>query len=216
MKRIIQLILCLVIICSGNITLSQAKNRKEKDKNFEDNKASKQILVIGLKDNIKSNYFYDKMIAEESGIELDSLDIKYNSIITDNISFYSKDAKYLSFGTNQYNKTIEKIRTKGEDEEAYSDLSFVPTSELQSMLSNANAEYLLVLNQHYLKWQETPYRTIFHIVSYSLFDKNKNEIYRGNSYFSCVNLENAEQLKKLSKKCSSKIAESVSKAIAKN
>ncbi len=213
MKNFIQIILCVAVIC-GNTAFSQAKNGV-KNESVNDT-ALKQILIIGLNDNIKSNYFYDEMIAEESGIEQDSLNIKYNNIITDNISSSSKDKHFLSTNTFQYNKIIEKIKTEGEDEERYSDISSIQTSELQSMLNKENAEYLLVLNQHYLKWQETPYRTIFHIISYSLFDKNKKEIYRGNNYFTCVNLENAEQIKKMSKKCSAKIAESVFKAINRN
>lgn len=210
MKNFIQIILCIAVIC-GNTTFSQAKDGLKN----EDGKGiiSKQILIIGLNDNIKSNYFYDEMIAEESGIKQDSLNIKYNNIITDNISSCSKYKYFLSTNTFQYSKIIEKIKTKGEDEEKYSDISSIQTSELQSMLNQENAEYLLVLNQHYLKWQETPYRTIFHFISYSLFDKNKKEIYRGNNYFTCVNLGDAEQIKKMSKKCSAKIAESVFKAI---
>ena len=39
-------------------------------------------------------------------------------------------------------------------------------------------------------------RTLFHIVSYTLFDKDKNEVYRGNNFFTCMNLENPDKLRK--------------------
>ena len=89
----------------------------------------------------------------------------------------------------------------------------MPTEELQKVLDNADADYLLVLNQHYLKWQDQPLRTLFHIVSYTLFDKDKNEVYRGNNFFTCMNLENPDKLRKSSRKSSSKIASTIIKTL---
>ena len=66
-----------------------------------------------------------------------------------------------------------RSRLTGRARIAIPDLSAVPTEELQKVLDNADADYLLVLNQHYLKWQDQPLRTLFHIVSYTLFDKDE-------------------------------------------
>ena len=110
-------------------------------------------------------------------------------------------------------QVLNEIKVNGESEDSYSDLSSVPTEELQKVLNNAGADYLLVLNQHYLKWQEQPLRTLFHIVSYTLFDKDKKEIYRGNNYFTCMNLENPDKVRKISRKSTSKIASSIIKTL---
>lgn len=43
------------------------------------------VCHVGLPDNVKSNYFYKGMIAEETGMKTDSIDLAYNSIIAENI-----------------------------------------------------------------------------------------------------------------------------------
>lgn len=158
------------------------------------------------------------MIAEQLKINGDSLNSEYNNVIADNISATSTNGKYQFVDKLplQDHPIVSKIKMEGNDEESYSNLSSLPTSDLQEMLNNTGADYLLVINQHYLKWQETPLRTIFHIVSYSLFDKTKKEICRGNNYFTYMTLQNGEQIKKNSRKCSSKIADSISKALEKD
>ena len=85
--------------------------------------------------------------------------------------------------------------------------------EMREIMSETDADYLLVLNQHYLKWQEQPLRTLFHIVSYSLFDKDKNEIISDNNFFTSMNLEEPNKIRKISKKSSVKIASNVIKAL---
>ena len=47
---------------------SIAANAKESKKEG-DNYHAKQILIVGLHDNVKSNYFYNGMIAEETGMK---------------------------------------------------------------------------------------------------------------------------------------------------
>ena len=63
---------------------SIAANAKESKKEG-DNYHAKQILIVGLHDNVKSNYFYNGMIAEETGMKADSIDQTYNTIIAENI-----------------------------------------------------------------------------------------------------------------------------------
>ena len=150
---------------------SIAANAKESKKEG-DNYHAKQILIVGLHDNV----------------------IPANA-------------------TQVTGQVLNEIKVNGESEDCYSDLSAVPTEELQKVLDNADADYLLVLNQHYLKWQDQPLRTLFHIVSYTLFDKDKNEVYRGNNFFTCMNLENPDKLRKSSRKSSSKIASSIIKTL---
>jgi len=99
------------------------------------------------------------MIAEETGMKADSIDQTYNTIIAENIAASVKngDCKFIPANATQVTgQVLNEIKVNGESEDCYSDLSAVPTEELQKVLDNADADYLLVLNQHYLKWQDQP------------------------------------------------------------
>lgn len=175
----------------------------------------KRVLIVGLRDNVRSNYFYRGMIAEETGMVADSVDLVYNHIIAENIADNAKSKAYRFVMANENQipeDFFQEVKTSGE-EECASDLSSVPLDEMRKIMNDADADYLLVLNQHYLKWQDQPLRTLFHIVSYSLFDKDKKEIITGNNFFTCMNLEGPNKIRKMSKKSSVKIASNVIKAL---
>lgn len=185
--------------------------------NENSNVSTKKVLVIGL-DNVNSNYFPQSMITEETGIPTDSISYTYNKIITNNIIQSNKDKDYTfvsPVASSEINEIIDDIQLKGEEEERYIDLSSIDNNEYHRLIDASNADYVLFLNQHYLKWQEKPLRTLFHFVSYSLYDKNQKEITKGNNYFTCMNLEKADKLSKASRKSSSKIASTVIKSIKK-
>lgn len=185
--------------------------------NENSNVSTKKVLVIGL-DNVNSNYFPQSMITEETGIPTDSISYTYNKIITNNIIQANKDKGYTFVSpvvSSEINEIIDDIQLKGEEEERYIDLSSIDNNEYHRLIDASNADYVLFLNQHYLKWQEKPLRTLFHFVSYSLYDKNQKEITKGSNYFTCMNLEKADKLSKASRKSSSKIASTVIKSIKK-
>jgi hypothetical protein len=160
---------------------------------------------------VKSNYFYSEWIAEETGIDGDSIDRAFNAIIMEHLAGGSKaDCVFVPASEEAMEGGwTEDIAVYGEGEGCYSDLSSVSPEERMGALRAAGASYLLVLNQHYLRWQETPLRTLFHIVSYSLFDREGREVCRGNPYFTSMNLEGPERLRKLSRKTSSRIASAI-------
>lgn len=192
--------------------IGATESKKEENGNYP----AKQILIVGLHDNVKSNYFYKGLIAEETGMQADSIDTAYNRIIAENIAASASRGavRFIPATGRQIDgQVLNEIRVNGESEDCYADLSAVPAAEWQKTLEKAGADYLLILNQHYLKWQDQPFRTLFHIVSYTLFDKEKKEIYRGNNYFTCMNLENPDKLRKISRKSSSKIASAIVKTL---
>lgn len=200
------LMLCLLLTAVSSITFAREKAGK----------SAKQVLIVGLPDNVKSNYFYKGMIAEETGMQADSIVQTYNDVIARNIAAACKavDGRFIpAHDASVSGQILNEIKVNGEEESVYADLSDVSTEVLQKELNAAGADYLLVLNQHYLKWQETPFRTLFHIVSYTLFDKDKKELYRGNNYFTSMDLETAAKMEKSSRKSSSKIASSVLKSL---
>lgn len=214
MRCLVRLRIMGVSLCL--LTLSLSVGAKESKKGEGGNYSAKQILIVGLHDNVKSNYFYNGMIAEETGMQADSIDSAYNRIIAENIAAASPEGpiRFLPATHRQIDgEILNEIKVNGESEDSYADLSAVPAGEWQAVLEKVGADYLLILNQHYLKWQDQPLRTLFHIVSYTLVDKQKREICRGNNYFTCMNLENPDRLKKISRKSSSKIASAIVKTL---
>lgn len=178
----------------------------------------KRILVVGLPDNVESNYFPVSMIAEETGIPADSVDYAYNQAVAENIILSNKDKRFCFLpleGRQEKENWMSGIKLKGDEEAKYADLSKVDETVYRQWMAAAGADYVLLLNQHYLKWQEKPLRTLFHITSYSLYDKNHCEVTRGNHYFTSMELDNRAQLEKDSRKSSMRIAQNVVKSLLK-
>lgn len=213
--RKISFVFGLVFLTSGSVSASSADEEGTAD---NANRNAVKVLVIALPDNVDSNYFPNSMITEETGIPADSIDYTYNQVIVKNIIAANKDKKY-QFITPQkaalINKLLDEVKLQGEEEEKYADLSQVDGSSYEQLIKDTGSDYVLFLNQHYLKWQEKPLRTLFHITSYSLYDKNQKEVTRGNNYFTSMNLENKDKLRKDSRKSSSKIASDIVKSLSK-
>ena len=178
----------------------------------------KKILVVGLPDNVESNYFPVSMIAEETGIPEDSVDYAYNQAVAENIALSNKDKRFCFLPLEDCQEKeawMSGIELKGDEEAKYADLSKVDENVYRQWMAAAGADYVLLLNQHYLKWQEKPLRTLFHITSYSLYDKNHREVTRGNHYFTSMELDNRAQIEKDSRKSSLRIAQNVVKSLLK-
>jgi len=194
--------LLAVLGCAPIIT-SQAEGKGN------DNLSAKNVLMVGLTDNVRSNYFPKVMITEKTGIMEDMIDREYNAIIMENIVASAGGMFIPACADASLYEWATMIKVEGEGDNSYSDLSQVSADEYRNALNTAGAEYLLVLNQHYLRWQERPMRTLFHIVSYTLFDKDKNEVYRGNGYFTSMDLETPDRLIRTSSRTSSRIASTI-------
>lgn len=199
------------------IGTAQAGETEKGGKVNKENDTTIKVLVVGL-DNVNSNYFPESMITEETGIPEDSISNTYNHIITENIIQANKDKNYDFISSERVanaSSLVGNLQVYGEEEESYIDINQINKQNYTQLLNEADADYVLFLNQHYLKWQDKPLRTLFHFVSYSLFDKNQQEITKGNNYFTCMNLEKAEKLSKASRKSSSKITTAIIKSIDK-
>lgn len=179
-----------------------------------------RILVLSAMDNVTSNYFVTDMLAENTNIQEDSVCYVYNKVIEDNLEALAQKAK-LAYnfvnGNKQTNasKLLENVRTVGEDENKSSDLSFVNSGELKELLADAGADYLLLLDAHYLKYQELPFKTIFHYVNYSLYDANKEKLAHGSNYFTSINPQTEDQMVKSSKKSTAKMLDLVINTLTK-
>ena len=79
--------ICLKSIVLTALLITVAALQIEAKENKSENKPNlKKILILGLKDNIKSDYYYKELIAEESGIPQDSLEVVFNRTIAGNIT----------------------------------------------------------------------------------------------------------------------------------
>ncbi len=209
MKTTVSLVLML-------LSLQAATTSWGKKNDVSEGKREARVLIIGLNNNVSSNYYYKEQIASETGMAADSIGWHYNNIIATNIAQATSKSpcKFVSGSTDpSYGELIGKIETKGEAEECNANLSKVSGDEMQQMLEHAHADYVLVLKQHYLKWQEQPMRTVFHMVSYTLYSKDKKELYSGSQYFTTMDLERPEKITQLSRKSSAKIASAVAKTL---
>lgn len=208
----IQLLLSLLLFI--NIPFLSWSKKNNKDAAVA-TPSEAQVLIVGLNDNVKSNYYYKGMIAEETGMQVDSIDQQYNFIISQNIAAAANGScKFISGSEDHsYDELVNKIAVTGEGESCHSNLSNITATELQAALNHAHANYLLVLNQHYLKWQEEPMRTVFHMVSYTLYDKDKKQVLSGNQYFTSMSLEKPDKIMQMSRKSTSKIASSIARSL---
>lgn len=207
-----------IILGLAAMTFITTANAEDSNKENKTKDMQVKVLVVGL-DNVGSNYFPAPMITEETGIPQDSIGDTYNRIITNNIIQANKDKKYTFVSSENLpdvNTLVTEVKVNGENEDTYADLSNVNKEEFSKILNEADADYVLFLNKHYLKWQDTPLLTLFHFVSYSLYDRNQHEVTKGNNYFTCMNLEKGAKLSKASRKSSSKIASEVIKSINKD
>jgi len=174
-----------------------------------------RVLVIGTQDNVKSNYFVTDMLTENTQINPDSVCYIYNKVIEDNLAQIAQKSKgnYTFINGNAiqgtYNDILANIKSTGEAETQSSDLTFVNANQLRGMLDQAGADYLLLLDTHYLKYQEVPFKTIFHYVNYSLYDGNKKKLAQGSNYFTSINPQTEQQMLKSSRKSTAKMLDDV-------
>lgn len=180
-----------------------------------------RILVMGMQDNVKSNYFVTDMLAENTHIQEDSVCYIYNKVIEDNLAQMAQKTKspytfvYGKDVQENNQELLEDIQTTGEGENLSSDLAFVNSNKLKGMLEQAGADYLLLLDSHYLKYQEEPFKTIFHYVNYSLYDANKKKLGQGSNYFTSINPQTEQQMIKSSKKSTAKMLEDLESKLKK-
>lgn len=180
-----------------------------------------RILVIGMLDNVKSNYFVTDMLAENTHIQEDSVCYIYNKVIEDNLAQMAQKTKspytfvYGKDVQDNNQELLDDIQTTGEAENQSSDLAFVNSNKLKGMLEQAGADYLLLLDSHYLKYQEEPFKTIFHYVNYSLYDANKKKLGQGSNYFTSINPQTEQQMIKSSKKSTAKMLEDLESKLKK-
>lgn len=212
-------VFCLALLLSASaVTALAAAPETEGNEAARDAK-SRRVLVVGMNDNVISNYFTKDMLAEGTGISEDSICAVYNNVIESGLAATArKERKAFDFVapagmSGGWTAITKLVRIEGEDDKAAADLSMVNADKLRGLLDKAGAAYLLVLDAHYMKYQETPFKTLFHYVNYSLYDADKRKLAQGSNYFTSINPQSKAQMMKSSRKSAEKIVEMVEKAL---
>lgn len=173
------------------------------------------VLVVGLDNNVSSNLYPKSEIASACNVPADSVSRAYNDILTSSLSEAGrgKGCRFVA-APQSAAPLLDDIHLTGDDEERYADISRLTPARYEAMLREAGADYLLVLGQHYLKCQERPMRTVFHITSCSLFDGAGREMTHASGYFTSVELESLPELSRDSRRSATRIATLVAKKVA--
>lgn len=191
---------------------------EENEENAATAPANRRILVVGLDRNIKSNYYDPEMLSEGTGIVKDSLSSVYNEVIEANLAKAAKDkSKYFLIPVkgNDWKDLTSDVVLKGDGEHVSSDWSHINANELRALMQKTSADYLLVLDTHYLKYQEKPFKTVFHFINYSLYNNNKEKLTQGSSYFTSFAPQSEKEMANSSRKSSQKILSDIIKTINK-
>jgi len=121
------------------------------------NETSRRVLVVGMSDNIVSDYFSRDMLVEGTDISEDSICAVYNKVIENGLSATaSKEKSAYAFVTapdaqSGWATLTKHVRLEGEEDKTAADLSAVSGDKLKALMDKAGAAYLLVLDAHYMK-----------------------------------------------------------------
>lgn len=158
----------------------QARNNHPSDTNV------KSILVVGFAGNINSNFLSEQMVAERFEVCPQTIDSVLHEKLLQGFGNLSQNPN-LKFIFPESIEEASRIRNvftfNGDSENMYPELSETNEMEFRAVMDQYNADYIMVFGQYYLKWREEPFQTFFHILNYSLINRNLQEMNRGNEFF---------------------------------
>ena len=154
------------------------------------------------------------MISEQTGIPVDSICYAYNLAIASQILNASSNGP-ISFVLAEEDAALSNLVGAVDLQVGETDakVSSIDPIAYERILKSSGADYVLFLNQHYLKWQEKPMLTLFHITSYSLFDNRGCEVISDSNNFTSMSLEDMAHLCKSAKKSGYNIVSTIRKKI---
>ncbi len=206
MKKIVFCVLMTWVAFANGIVARERSNSAPKAASMP------KVLVVAPSENVKSDYYVKEMLTEGTGINKDSVCYTYNNVIANVLQqVASKENLVVLNGCGT--TLLNGIKLSGEGENAVADISGVDKQKFSDEMRESGASFLLVLDQHYLKYQELPFRTMFHFVNYTLYDANERKLGQGRSYFTSFEPQSAKDMSKSSLKSSKKMIAEISKII---
>lgn len=171
----------------------QARNNHPSDSHV------KSILVVGFAGNINSNFLPEQMVAERFEVCTQTIDSVLHEKLLQGFGNLSPNPN-LKFIFPECIEEASRIRNvftfNGDGENMYPVLSETNEVEFKAVMDQYNADYIMVFGQYYLKWRDEPFQTFFHILNYSLINRNLKEMNRGNEFFTTFNSFNAQDVEK--------------------
>lgn len=210
MKKIV-LVLSLVF-AFVNGTFASKKN-EEKESNHSAHAARIAFVGVDLV-NFRSNYLSQDVIADKLSVEEDSIDNAFNQDFYNALyEICQKKGQYeivyccYADGKN----LLDRINYQEKGDEMYSDISGVSQEDFNSIINSADADYVALIDQYYIKKEGYPYHNLSHIINYSVFDKNKNKISEGCHRFTSLEMENLNEYSKQFTKAADKLLAKIEK-----
>jgi hypothetical protein len=172
-----------------------------------------RIAFLGIgSGNLRSNYFSDETIAERMNVPEDSIHEVFNGVFFEYLNHASlkggkADVVYCCLGEGK--AILESVKYDNRGDEMESDLSAVPQGELSDFLQKTSTDYLVLVDQYYIKREGYPYHNISHIINYSVYDGKKKVVCRGRHRFSSLDMDDlgsySRQFSKIASKLLAKI-----------
>lgn len=173
-------------------------------------KAKKNVLVIGLKEGgITSNYYNQDNIAEKTLITKDSLEETFSKLIIDKIKQSNNSEFNFITLENKSSSLLNEVQYKYEKEMKVSDLSDFKDEDYQKLLKDYDAEYVIFLDNYYLKYEGGS--NLFHIFNYNIYNHDKINILSGKSFFNTPELMPLANYDKKYEKSGDRIVEQLQK-----
>lgn len=144
--------------------------------------ASPKILVVAASHNISSGYYPISMLAQDMKTDEGSLEKELN------------------------NKLIATITTNSQ---LFVPILDCPADNPKDLLSENNADYVVVINDYNFDQRVKPMNTVFHIISYSLHNRHGECILKDSDHYSTLELMEIDKLSAQMQKCSKKISKNI-------
>jgi hypothetical protein len=209
MKAIILIFICSAILLSP-LASSPKDNVKTNGKNPRT--AKRTVLIIGLKEeNITSNYFMAENIAERTSLAKDSIGSAFSRMLSESIvnSGNPRFEFICCLSNKNNNEILSKVQYKFDKDMLVSDLSGLKDSDYQDFLNSYNADYVIFLDHYFLKYLNG--NSLFHILNYDVYNRDKKNIIVGKTYFNSAELLPLVNYEKNYKKAGAKIVQQLDK-----
>ena len=210
MRKIV-LILSLVALTLSNV-FAEKKNEVKEYSNSTD---VIRVAFLGVDiNNLRSNYLGDDVIAEKFSADEDSINVAFNQDFFEALRKNgSKKGKYdFVYCCHTNNKNfLDRITYKEEGDEMYSDISEITQEDFNAVIDNAHADFMVLIDQYYIKKEGYPYHNYSHIINYSVFNKDKIKVSKGCYRFTSIEMEKLDDYSKQFMKAADKLVAKIEK-----
>lgn len=168
------------------------------------------VMVVPSQLNVSSDYYPLDMIAESMNIQVDSVGPMLNAMVTNGLAENSR--RFYICQKTENTSTLEKITLrKISTERSSADLSSLTDEEFRKLLGSDKAKYVVIISGYFIQRMEKPFPTIFHTISYTVYDSNRQKTMDGFEYFNTYDLKSYGEMEAGNRKISKKMTQAILK-----